>query len=375
MQANDVRTIAKVPSIVDGVGVGIKDRQVATAALATGAVVADKVAAAEIIADRLSAGISNFSNLWPNGTSEINPPSSITSIAPGGADTATNAEFDFRYNAGAGAYAGVYVRRLMRSTAGTTTIKTRPFPVVSDGSELYFFASRHKYIATGGTPTAKATVRYLDASFAQVGVTSATIPTGDTSWQPTVNAAGTQDLNGTAPAAAVYVEFELTLATAASGAAEILFDVLHARRGILGYQDLVESSVPHAKLSVTPQQFTSGQFGSQSIGNTYTDLITLSAIIATSTGRPVLVTADFSGFHDTAGNPVDIRLVENGTAVSTVYRFYFNNANVHAGWSFSWIVTPAASGGTTYKVQVRSPTAGNFKTDANDYYAMTAVEL
>lgn len=78
---------------------------VTSQAIAASAVTAGSIASGAVVTSALT--VANFDNLWPNGNSESSPPSGITPPNDG-----TNAEFDWRYNAGGSAYAGNWVRQI-----------------------------------------------------------------------------------------------------------------------------------------------------------------------------------------------------------------------------------------------------------------------
>jgi hypothetical protein len=105
---------------------------VTPAKLAAGAVTANEVAARAITADRLTVG-SGSANLYPNATSEAAPPT--------GADV-TTPEWSGRFNAGAGAYAGAYVRRLVSVTQYT---ESPSLVVPCLPGDTFYFACWHKY--------------------------------------------------------------------------------------------------------------------------------------------------------------------------------------------------------------------------------------
>jgi ATP-dependent protease ClpP protease subunit len=206
-------TVQAIPSLIDNVSVGVKP--------------------ANIVGSHLSTGVQNFQNLWPNPTSEIEPPAGLPLLGDG-----SNPEFDFRFNAGAGARAGSYVRKLARSTAGTTRIAT-PAIGASEG-ETYALGCFSKAIATGGgAPGPTMNLRFLDAALATVSVFQRSL--GGVSWTQAV------DLIQPAPAGTVYVTFEIELTTSSAGSAEIWVDSILARRAA-GTNDIADGAVTVAKI-------------------------------------------------------------------------------------------------------------------------------
>jgi ATP-dependent protease ClpP protease subunit len=292
--------------------------------------------ASAITQDRISLAIRNNQNVFPNPTSEIDPLDGVVVL-----DDGTNPEFDFRHNAGTGAYAGAWVRRLIRTTAGTTKLLAR-FP--ASPGELYTFKNQHKYISTGGTPTAKTTMTYLDKDGGALsGAGSSTHPTGDTTWTATPPLTGSPGTPLTAPAATAYVEFGLELTTAASGTAEIWWDALNAFKFITG-GDIMAFSITPDKLNVATAIYSSN--AGQTIGHAtwttvnFEDAEEASGLVTTGASwhfsAPsdgiyqvfAIVTVDKLGVTDPTGIVV-ARLVKNSTEIQRGSRDHGTAAGVY----------------------------------------------
>jgi hypothetical protein len=189
--------------------------------IAAGAITADKITANEVVAVKISTGQYNTGNLIPNATSEINPPSSYTPPNDG-----SDAEFDYRFNAGAGAFAGSFVRQLLLSSVGTKSLKRR-IPAIA--GEFYRSSIRYKWVQTGGTPSASYSFRFLDASLANLSSDfNFGMPTSATIW----TLGGADNTLGSAPIGTVWLEFEMKLTTTAAGTAEIWLDEPSLKRMI-----------------------------------------------------------------------------------------------------------------------------------------------
>jgi uncharacterized phage protein (TIGR02218 family) len=106
--------------------------------------------------------------LWPNPTSEVAPPT--------GADE-TGPEFSSRYNAGAGAYNGSFVRQLTAAASGTTTLASYSIPCIP--RETYRFSAQVKRNSGDGSATIK--LRTFNVSGSEVSSETAT-GTTSSSW-------------------------------------------------------------------------------------------------------------------------------------------------------------------------------------------------
>lgn len=149
-------------------------------------------------------------NIWPNPTSEDAPPGTFAPPGDG-----SSAEFDFRYNAGAGAYSGVWVRRV--TSAAPLLLKLPAVP----GD---FFFLQAQALVESGPGNAAIKIEFLDAS----GTTliSRDAQTSSASWATLSVRWPAGAASGAAPAGTVSVRF--SLAAAASTTAR--FDALYACR-------------------------------------------------------------------------------------------------------------------------------------------------
>jgi hypothetical protein len=174
---------------------------------------------------KLTASIYDRDNLFPNPTSEIAPPDGADSTSP---------EWIDRYNAGAGAYSGSYVRRV---TAGGSDVAHGIWVPCSPGATFYVEAMvrRTSGSGSGGTvgvnfyTTLGDTGTYLAAHQA-TNVTAA-------SWTKTSIASGAA--GSTANAAIIY------WLTRANDTVE--FDALYARRVV--QPDMVASEILDASVT------------------------------------------------------------------------------------------------------------------------------
>ena len=183
--------------------------------IAAGAIVTDKLGAKSATLDKLTiGGAASGANLWPNPTSEEAPPT--------GADT-TTAEWAYRYNAGAGAYAGNWVRRLVLAQAGYVgsylTVPCAP-------GEQFRLEAYAKLIS--GTPSAGSSgvrISWVDAAENYLGTTVYSAEALGAAW-------GKISAQGTAPDGAVRAWFGIDLL--ANGACTLDFDGILARRMVSG---------------------------------------------------------------------------------------------------------------------------------------------
>lgn len=200
----------------------IQATTITSAELASNSITAVKITADNIVANHLTTGLLDGSCLWPNPTSEVAPPSSYSPPNDG-----TDAEFDYRYNAGAGnAFAGSYVRRFTRSTTGITELHC--IAPASPGQH-YRLSCQAKFISdatTGAGAALWAQVEFLDASLSHVGpgAVALEIPSAQTTWSPLEPS--TLPLG--APSDTCYVKMSFYLQTATNGAAEAWVDAIDA---------------------------------------------------------------------------------------------------------------------------------------------------
>ena len=216
-RAGEVATAAAIPSLIDGVNVGVSYGAVA--------------------GDHLSDGLRNFQNLWPNSTSEVDPPPGYFVKNDG-----TDAGFDFRYNAGADAYSGSWVRKMERTTSGDQ-ILTHRVPAIP--GEAYTFGVAFKwYNDVYGDSSLDVRLRFRKGDLTAISTTSheqwnSTI--GDGLWHDTMAALPDNgwSLRGgfVAPAETAYVDFVLTLNVLSNGLATIYLDAIRAVRLSISQQE------------------------------------------------------------------------------------------------------------------------------------------
>jgi hypothetical protein len=312
LRPNEFITTSAGPNQVDGFSLGVK----------SGALVSAHVATSML----------NFGNYWPNPTSEVSPPVGVSVL-----DDGSSSEWDFRVNVGPSpaAYAGIWVREMTRTTAGTSLLRHR---VPASPGETYTFKNQHRYIATAGTPTAKTKVTFYDKDFGPPGGLSGSgsathpvpgVPPG--SWTPTAALTGALGVPLVAPSDTAYVEFALELVTAGAGTATIRWDALNAYK-VISSDDLGSSIVTPDKLvrvsaiyttnagqSIPDSAWTTVDFGTS---EKLSGFVTTGASWHFSTpgaGPPsgaglYLVTAEVTINTGGAGAPVDaiLRIVKAG---------------------------------------------------------------
>ncbi len=176
-----------------------------------------------VVWQNVGDGQANTANLFPNPTSEVAPPAN----AP--ASVLASPEFANRYNAGAGAYAGDWVRRL--TAAASSYAALGPTVPVSPG-EIVSIEAQAKWIS-GAAAVGYVYVRAFDKGGAQVGQSvSGYASTG--SW---VRLAASL----TVPASAVTVLCACEVAGGASGGT-VDFDAIVARKADAGGYDLEKAA-------------------------------------------------------------------------------------------------------------------------------------
>jgi len=171
------------------------------------------------IADVGSTRGANVDNIWPNPGSEISPPDGAS--VPG---DSTSAEWDYRFNAGAGAYSGSWVRQF-----GSGGVGLQKFGVIIPCSpgESFVFSAQVK--VTAGPGRAGVGVDYLDTNGAPAGSGMITYYSGAT-WAAV-------DLSGVNPpliagAGAVKARLFLVVDGNGIGTTTAQFDSIYARRTI-----------------------------------------------------------------------------------------------------------------------------------------------
>jgi hypothetical protein len=183
------------------------------------------------VPDSSSTRGANVDNLWPNAGSEMNPPD--------GADT-TTAEWAGRVNAGAGAYAGSWVRQLSaalgsRQILGDTTpvIGAEPatqsrlaMRIPCSPGESFYIEAWCKATAGVAADTVGVYLWYVDANGNALTATTTftTIAANISTWTKCIAYA-------TAPAGTVAVRFGC-YANNVNGATTAQFDAIYARRQI-----------------------------------------------------------------------------------------------------------------------------------------------
>lgn len=323
-------------------GAKIAALTIAAGNIAAGAISADKILANQIIAAKISQSLTNYSNLWPNPTSEIDPPGSYTPPNDG-----TDSEYDFRSNAGANpaSYSGVWVREITRTVAGTTQMRHR---VPASPGELYYFTNFHRWIATAGTPVAKVKINYLDKNSSLISSTSNisnTNPTGDTSWTITGALTGGAGAPQPAPADTAFVEFMLELVTGTSGTATIRWDALNAFKYIQS-GDILDGSITPVKLVRTSAIYSSNSGSGPASGAwttmNYEDSEKVSGLVTTGASWHYTVAGDGAGLYLVTacatfdwqptlagdGGYLGIKLVKAGVDIQTAWR-WVSSAGTH----------------------------------------------
>ena len=177
-----------------------------------------------LVALLVACGSAAADNLFPNATSERDPPAGT--VVP---NDGSNAEYDFRYNAGAGAFEGSWVRRLTRSTPGTTELV---LVVPATDATSYVATLRYRWAASrDSTVDHGATyIEFLDSRESIIGSVNFTNLALKTSSAPAVHPqdwtlASSDDLGfAISNAAAAFVRFRIVLTTDSPGTAELWVD-------------------------------------------------------------------------------------------------------------------------------------------------------
>jgi hypothetical protein len=328
-----------------------------------------------IPAQSLTISMRNFHNLWPNPTSEIDPFDGV--VVP---NDGSSAEFDFRANVGPSpaSYAGTWVRKFLRTTAGTSSMK---LVVPASPGEWYIFRAQHRWISTSGTPTAGMKCAWLDKDGnALSGSQTLGHPTTDTSYT-----AGEVMAAIIAPADTAYAEFSFILTTAASGTAEIRWDALSVFRALLA-ADFLDNQIPNSKVNVS-ESARARRSTAQSIPNaTFTTIIFLTedydGFSRYDAGSGIYVANQNAKYRISAGVTLDcsahdvtefvLTVTVNGTEVSRLGRVHANTdlLNTHYLDGLNMIC-----GSTTAKLSVgdqveikawqSNVSAGSINTEAN----------
>jgi hypothetical protein len=169
------------------------------------------IKAKNVSIDKLTVG--NIDNLWPNPTSEESPPT--------GADLA-GSEFGARYNAGASAYAGSWVRSLYADPGGTNALyHTVP---CSPADSFYLEAYTKTLNGGGGIDGGAVVLQYLNASGGVLQTSYSSIIVTLDSWLKV-------SVEAVAPAGAQYVKFGLyVISDSEYEPVTQWFDAIYARR-------------------------------------------------------------------------------------------------------------------------------------------------
>lgn len=353
-------------------------------------VVAGRIVDGEVIRQKTSSGQFNRYNLWPNPTSEISPPSSYTPPGDG-----TEPEFDFRFNAGAGAYAGSWVRRIVRSSAGTSVLEAK---VPAKEGEFYAMSLQQKLISNSAFCFVR--IAFYDSTGAQISSTANGMGTLG-SW------ALASVTSVSAPAGTVTVGFRIELQWI-SGTPELWVDSIEVKRLIrtedvaaISGSVLDAGSIDTTRLgngAVTPAKVGGPLNGAGSNWNispaitvnaasSWVDVPGTSLSFAPKNGYSAIhVILMLTGFIDTAVNfAISLRFMANvgGAGFAQqgpTYTMFYNVAGQHLSWAFQFTLAAGALGIVTastpvkWQVLVNSAT-GRFLMDVNDSASHVVADL
>jgi hypothetical protein len=156
----------------------------------------------------------NVDNMWPNPTSEANPPPTVIVANDG-----SSAEWDYRLNAGVGAFAGNWVRQIVASGGSPTRLSVT---VPCNTTDRFFFSAWVKAIsgANGGFIE----VKFLDATGAVLSTTT-TVAVTSATW----TLATLSNLPNAVQNTVVSVMFSLV---AINGGNTVQFDNMLLRRSV-----------------------------------------------------------------------------------------------------------------------------------------------
>jgi hypothetical protein len=228
--------------------------------------------------------------LWPNGTSEINPPPG--SLAKGPA-------WNYRYNAGSGAWAGSWVRRM--TVTGVSFGATSVFPgasVAAIPGHTYTLEVRGKRISGAGDLTIS--IAALDASGNSLGGASQVV-TAD-AW-----ARGT--VSFVVPSDAISIRPALSVSTAAGTTTEGYYDAISFYRS--------STTPPTPSASVSPSTVSGAGYQENGPGQNAT-ATTNAATVTAGGGVPVYTYAweYVSGDTATVNSPTSATTTFTRTAAT-----------------------------------------------------------
>jgi hypothetical protein len=343
-------------------------------------------ALASVVAAKRSSGQRDTFNYWPNPTSEFSPPDSYTPPGDG-----TDPEFDFRFNAGtSNAKSGAWVRQLVRSSAGTTSVEHK---VPAKPGDDFLFGAYFKTVsgAFGGGNTGRLSITFYDSSNAVLATFSTDNTGGGGSWV----SAGTGSSGG-APAGTVTVGFKISLLTSSAGTFEIWYDEINAFRlidaityiksGSIAGTLIADGSVQDTKLGARGGGMSGTGIGGPSLlitnASGWTDIPSCSiSYTVRNSGRTALWLLTFSGYVDTATGSMQVRFLIDGTPLVTpAYGFFYNAGLQHQGWSFQYSTAASAIGstGTTHTLKAQlfvNQATMRFSMDANDHAELSVFEI
>lgn len=339
-----------------------------------------------VLADVSSTRGAAVHNMWPNGSSENNPPD--------GADT-TTPEWAARVDAGSGAYAGSWVREISEvANAGFTFLGDKPagttaiapgailgLKVRASPGDLFVAECQVRGTSKVSGPSARSMATlgwFAFDSNENVINTSGMTHSFDFSASavPTAYQLLSTRLGGTTapcPAGTVGVWFIVRVigdgGIGLSGTATAQFDAINVYRVVDSESDAA-SSAPSIVVSAG--------------GNTFAQLPGTAQNFVPNTGsRKIKVSLAFSGFATGGTGPLNVRVVVGGTPVQVgvAYSLAYNTVSQHQGWSFQWALPPGMLGpvGTAVAVsaEIRSPTGSlaAFNMDSNDSASMVIEEI
>lgn len=155
-------------------------------------------------------------NLFPNGTSEASPPSYINVLNDGSLP-----EWDYRKNAGAGAFSGNWVRELTTPTLGSKSLNAK---IACSPGDQFSFSVQTQITLGGAAATSLLNIQFFDVSNTFLSGGASTIGSFLSWTQLSVQ-------TGLAPAGAVYALLSIGVATTGLVApVTAQFDAIIAKR-------------------------------------------------------------------------------------------------------------------------------------------------
>lgn len=333
----------------------------------------------QVLTDSTSTRGTAVHNIWPNANSESSPPDGTNLTTP---------EWAGRVNAGAGAYAGNWVRAISatKSVAGVAlgdqVLGTDPDHLASADTstlsckvkcspgDVFNFEAQGRLSATGvgGAEVVAIKCVFYDSTDTLVA------PGGSSPSSVFAGGGGSYvyaSLAAYTPATAVTAYFRLYLSVAgnSSGTSTAQFDAIGLFKKSEASSDAA-SAAPALTLVAG--------------GNTFTDIPGTSQVFTPNTAsRRIKVSLVFSGFAPVAGNVQNVRIVFGATPTQagSTYNLFWNTANQHQSWGFIWTLAAGAFGAVgatvTVKAQVRSPTGStaSLTMDSNDSVSMVIEEI